>query len=69
MGAINERYLTDEQGNRVAVVLNLEEYNKILEELEELDDLRAFDEAKSLREQPILIEQAIAEIERKRKGK
>jgi hypothetical protein len=69
MGAINERYLTDEQGNRVAVVLNLEEYSKILEELEELDDLRAFDEAKSSREQPILIEQAITEIERKRKGK
>jgi hypothetical protein len=34
--ALKERYLTDEQGARVAVVLDLGEYESLLEEVEEL---------------------------------
>lgn len=34
--ALKERYLTDEQGARVAVVLDLGEYEGLLEEMEEL---------------------------------
>ncbi len=66
---IKERYLSDEQGNRVAVVLDIAEYDRILAELEELEDLRAFDAAKASGEKPIPIEQAPAEIERKRASK
>ncbi len=47
---IKERYLIDEQGNRVAVVLDIAEYDRILAELE---DLRAFDAAKASGEKPI----------------
>jgi len=38
--------IVNEQGNGKAVVVQLEEWNRILEELEELDDIRAYDEAK-----------------------
>ncbi len=69
MSMLKERYLVDEHGERVAVVLPLEEYNKLLEELEELDDLRAYDAAKASGEKPIPIDQAFAEIENKRKRK
>ncbi len=41
------QYLVDEQGKRVSVVLPVEEYERMLEELEELDDIRLYDEAKA----------------------
>ncbi len=69
MAVPKERYLVDERGERVAIVLPLDEYNKLLEELEELDDLRAYDAAKASGEKPIPIDQAFAEIESKRKRK
>lgn len=39
------RYITDETGKRRSVILSIEEYEKILEALEDLEDLRAADEA------------------------
>jgi hypothetical protein len=38
---LKERYITDEQGNRIGVLLDIEEYQKLLEESEELDAIRA----------------------------
>ena len=46
MSMIGERYLVDEGGTRRAVLLDIEEYERILEELEELECLRAYDAAK-----------------------
>ncbi|MGH7858524.1 MAG: hypothetical protein ACREQY_14465 [Candidatus Binatia bacterium] len=48
-----ERYLTDERGKRVGVVLGIEEYEKMLDDLDELDAIRAYDEAKASGEKPI----------------
>jgi PHD/YefM family antitoxin component YafN of YafNO toxin-antitoxin module len=49
--AIKPKYLIDEKGNKKAVVLNLKEYEQILESLEDLEDandlLRAEREATS----------------------
>jgi hypothetical protein len=56
----------DEQGNRTAVLLNVEQYRKLLEAQEELESLRAFDEAKSAGDAAVPIEQAIREIEEAR---
>ena len=47
MITVHEEYLVDEAGNRTAVVLPLAEWQQIKEELEELDDIRAYDEAKA----------------------
>jgi PHD/YefM family antitoxin component YafN of YafNO toxin-antitoxin module len=44
---MDEGCLVDEKGNRVAVVLPIAEYDQMLEDLEELEDIRAFDEAKA----------------------
>ena len=40
------QYVTDDNGKRVGVVLPIEEYAHLLEELEELKDIRAADEAR-----------------------
>ncbi len=61
------QFLTNEKGEKVAVVIGIEEYEKILEELEDLEDIRAYDEAIASGETPIPFEQAIAEIKRSRK--
>ncbi len=66
MNTHEERYVVDKHGNRVGVVLDMEEYQKLLDDLEELDSIRAFDQAKASGETPIPFEQAVSEIERRR---
>ncbi len=41
-----ERYLTDEEGHRTAVVLPIEEYEALLEAAEDADDARAVDDTR-----------------------
>ena len=60
---VNERYLTDEDGRRVAVVLDIEAYQTLLDELEELESLQAFDRAKASDDEVISLEDAVLEIE------
>ena len=60
---IRERYITDSEGNRLGVLLGLEDYQHLLEELEELDDIRAYDAAKQFDDEVISFAEAIAEIE------
>ena len=40
------QFLTDEKGKRTAVLLSIKEYNKLIEKLEDLEDVRLYDEAK-----------------------
>ena len=67
MRSSKERYVIDEDGNRIGVLIDIGDYHKILEELEELDSIRAYDEAKALDDEIIPYEKAIEEIERERK--
>ncbi len=62
----SEKYITDESGNRTGIILSVEEYKKILEDLEELEAIRAYDDAKHSNEEVIPFEQAIEEIEQNR---
>ena len=64
---VRERYLTDENGKPVSVLLDLHAYRKMLAELEELASIRAYDAAKACGSRSIPFEQAVAEIERKPK--
>ena len=60
---LKERYVVDQTGNRVAVLIDIEEYQRILEALEELESINAYDEAKASNDEIISFEQAINEIE------
>ncbi len=62
MIALHEDYVVDEQGNRKAVVVPMGEWQQILEALEELDDVRAYDEAKRDPSDAVPFEQAVLEI-------
>jgi len=61
------QFVSDDKGNKIAVILPIEEYKRICEELEELESIRAYDAAKASKDEMIPFEQAIEEIERSRK--
>jgi hypothetical protein len=61
-----ERFIVDENGQRIGVLLDIEDYQRLLEELEELEAIRAYDAAKSSGDEVLPLEQALAEIEKDR---
>ena len=63
MISIDPKVSKDENGNTQSVTLSAKEWNQILEELEELDDIRAFDQAVAEDSKYIPFEKAIAQIE------
>lgn len=58
------RFIVDDLGRKRAVILDIGEHKKLIEELEELEAIRAYDAAKSAGGKAIGFEQAVAEIER-----
>jgi hypothetical protein len=62
MSSFHEQYLVDEHGIRNAIVLPLADWQRVLVDLEELDDIREYDEAKGRPSEPVAFEQAVREI-------
>ena len=63
---LREKYITDSEGNRIGIVLDIKEYEKLLEESEELEAIRAYDLAICDDDEEIPFEQAIVQIEKDR---
>ena len=53
MGQFKERNVVDDSGKRVEVLVGVAEFEKILEELEELESIRAYDAAKAANDESI----------------
>jgi hypothetical protein len=66
MGALRQQFIEDIQGNRIAVLMPIDQYNKLLDQLEDVDDVRTYDAAKAEKDEIIPFEQAVKEIEKKR---
>ena len=62
------QFITNNKGKKIAVILPIEDYNKMIEDLEDIDDVRLYDEVKQLNEPSIPIEEAFKLIESKRKS-
>jgi hypothetical protein len=61
-----EHFVVDPEGNRIEVMLPIADYEDLLEELDELDAIRAYDAAKASGDEAISAGQAFAEIENAR---
>ncbi len=61
------RFVTDDHGNKLAVILPIKDYNKILDDLEELEDIKLYDKAKQGKQEFIDAGQAFKEAEESRK--
>ena len=46
MLTLHPLYITDNSGKKISVVLPVKEFKTIMEELEDLEDIRLYDEAK-----------------------
>jgi hypothetical protein len=69
MTHLRENFVVDAKGNRVGVFLPIKDYNKLIEELEERADIKAYDKAVSRKQEFIPLDQALKQIETSRKKK
>ncbi len=60
------QFITDNDGNKLAVILPIKEYDKILNDLEELKDIHLYDKSKKGKLEFVEAEQAFDEIENNR---
>nr|VFJ75169.1 MAG: hypothetical protein BECKFW1821C_GA0114237_106911 [Candidatus Kentron sp. FW] len=63
MQQFHPEYLIDGNHNKKSVLLPIQEWEEILLAMEELEDIRAYDEAKGTNEEVIPFERAVEEIE------
>lgn len=61
---IKEKFITDEKGKKISVILSIKDYDDLLNKLEELEDIKLFDKLKAEDVELITFEQAIDEIEK-----
>jgi PHD/YefM family antitoxin component YafN of YafNO toxin-antitoxin module len=64
---LKERFIVDSRGKRVGVIVEVQEYEHLTRALEELESIQAYDRAKESGDEAIPFEQAVEEIERRRK--
>ncbi len=60
------QFVTDNNGNKLADILPIQAYNKMVNDLEELEDIKRYDAAKKGTQEFIDADQAFEEIEKKR---
>ena len=66
---INPQFIIDNTGKKISVVLPMKDFRTIMEELDELEDVRLYDDAKKSDEPSIPIDMAFKMIEDNRKRK
>jgi len=69
MTYLRKNFVVEPKGNKIGVFLPIKDYNKLLEELEELDDIKVYDKAMSCKQEFIPLDQALKQIETSRKKK
>ncbi len=69
MLTVHPQYITDSHGNKISVVLPMKDFVALMEELEELEDIKLYDKSKKANEPSIPIDEAFSQIEKKRTNK
>ena len=59
---LQEQYIVDDEGQRQAVVLPIGQWKSVLEALEDLEDIRAYDRAKQETSDPIPFEDVMRDL-------
>jgi len=66
MKLLEKQFITDNKGKKISVIIPMKDYNFIIEELEELEDIRLYDKAKNKKQSFIEANEVFSEIEKKR---
>lgn len=65
--SITEQIVTDKKGKPIAVQIPVDQYKKLIELAEEMEEIRAFDKAMKRKQLFIPFKQAVAELKKQRK--
>jgi hypothetical protein len=66
MELVTPRYLVDEHQTPTDVILTIEEWRRIVEELEDLEELRAYDAAVAEKQVTIPLDTVMSEVRARR---
>ncbi|RAI85733.1 hypothetical protein [Algoriphagus yeomjeoni] len=69
MLTIDPKYITDRTGKKISVVLPIKDFEAMMEQLDDIEDVRLYDEAKKSKDPSVPIEDAFEMIEAIRKEK
>lgn len=69
MLTINPKYITDQAGNKISVVISVKEFEELVGKIEELEDVKLYDQVKKSDETSLPIDEAFDLIETLRKEK
>ena len=61
------QFIIDSNGKKLGVLLPMKQYSHMVEELEELEDIKLYDEVKSRKETSISVEKGFMRLDAKRK--
>lgn len=61
------QFVTNDHGKKIAVILPLKSYQKLMDELDELDAIKAYDKIKAGKTKFMSAEEMFKSIEQKRK--
>lgn len=65
---VTPQYITDDTGKKLSVIIPIADFESIMEELDELEDIRLYDEAKAANEPSMPAADAFRMIEANRKN-
>ncbi len=60
------QYITDKKGKKLSVVISITQYEQMLEELEELGDIRLYDAVKERKEKTVPFDQYLQRRSKKK---
>jgi len=66
MSEREKQFIVDAKGDRVGVLLGMEDYRELVDNAEELEAIRSFDVAKAAGDEALPLEEALQEIDRTR---
>jgi len=61
------QFVTDKKGKKIAVLVPLKEYKKMLDELDELECIKAYDQVKESEPEYLPASKVFKDVEKKRK--
>ena len=60
------QFVTDDHGNKLAVILPIKDYQKMLDDLEEAEDIKLYDEVKARKEDTMPFSEYLKKRKQKR---
>ena len=61
------QYVTDKKNKKIAIILPLKDYERLMHAMDELDCIKVYDQVKSRKTEFVLANDAFKQIEQKRK--